>query len=178
MTFSMASRKKMSESAKKRCTPEWRLRQSVQRSIKVDPEVVSIMYSKGASQSEIGECFQVSVSAIYRLMQKHKIKTRPMVGRPGLKREKNPGWKGALAGKVALHKRVNRLRGKPMLCEVCGSDGDLETIYDWANLTGNYQDINDYKRMCRSCHAKYDNKAMNFRGVKPYTKRPRGKIRI
>jgi len=34
--------------------------------------------------------------------------------------------------------------------------------YQWASLTGDYADINDYKRMCQSCHAKYDKIYKNF----------------
>ena len=29
-------------------------------------------------------------------------------------------------------------------------------IYDWANLTGKFYDVNDYKQMCRSCHSIFD----------------------
>ena len=34
--------------------------------------------------------------------------------------------------------------------------------YDYANLTGHYEDIDDYKPMCRSCHWRYDKKHLNF----------------
>ena len=27
---------------------------------------------------------------------------------------------------------------------------------EWANLTGEYQDVTDYARMCVSCHRKFD----------------------
>jgi hypothetical protein len=30
--------------------------------------------------------------------------------------------------------------------------------YEWANLTGRYDDVKDYARMCISCHRKYDKK--------------------
>ena len=33
---------------------------------------------------------------------------------------------------------------------------DESKKYDWANLTGNYNDPKDYKRMCKSCHLRYD----------------------
>ena len=38
--------------------------------------------------------------------------------------------------------------------------------YDWANLTGHYDDPNDYKRMCRSCHWKYDERIKNIKHMR------------
>jgi len=60
-----------------------------------------------------------------------------------------------------------------MFCEVCGAK-DQNRSYDWANLTGKYDDPSDYKRMCRSCHWKYDKKHLNFKGAvggRPSTKK-------
>jgi len=73
-----------------------------------------------------------------------------------MKKEKNSNWKGDNATNLTtFHKRVENELGKPNKCEICGRT-DKDTVYDWGNLTGNYNDINDYKRMCRSCHKKYD----------------------
>jgi hypothetical protein len=57
---------------------------------------------------------------------------------------------------AAHHYRVSKLRGKPSRCNRCGTT-DLAKTYDWASLTGNYADPDDYERMCRSCHRRYDN---------------------
>ena len=62
-----------------------------------------------------------------------------------------------LVGYIAFHHRVESKKGKPNQCEVCGTI-DKNRWYDWANLTGNYNDINDYKRMCVPCHMLYDKK--------------------
>ena len=67
----------------------------------------------------------------------------------------NPSWKGDKAKYDALHIRVGVARGRPRLCEVCGTT-NKQKKYDWANLTGKYLDVMDYKRMCVSCHRKYD----------------------
>ena len=67
----------------------------------------------------------------------------------------NPNWKGDKAGYSALHYRVCKARGKPKKCEVCKTTKKNKR-YQWANLTGNYSDVNDYKRMCQSCHGKHD----------------------
>jgi transposase-like protein len=67
----------------------------------------------------------------------------------------NPSWKGDDAGYKALHLRVQQLRGTPSKCERCGRSDDA-VVYDWANLTGRYEDPADYERMCRPCHRVFD----------------------
>lgn len=76
----------------------------------------------------------------------------------------NANWRGAMATLSKKHKRLDRRFGKPKKCSVCGAHDDGRT-YDWANLTGNYDDMGDFARMCRSCHWKYDQKVKNFRGA-------------
>lgn len=61
----------------------------------------------------------------------------------------------------SLHHRVRVLRGKPSLCEDCGTTTAKK--FEWANLTGRYDDINDYKRLCTSCHSKFDKKILNIK---------------
>lgn len=66
-------------------------------------------------------------------------------------------WKGDNASYRSLHRRVEKNRGKANRCEICGLDSPSSPKrYQWANLTGKYADINDYKQMCASCHRKYD----------------------
>jgi len=69
-------------------------------------------------------------------------------------------WKGDDATYKPLHARVSKQRGKPQFCEICKTT-DKKKRYEWANLTGKYADIMDYKRMCESCHKKYDNQRRN-----------------
>ena len=66
--------------------------------------------------------------------------------------ERNGAWRGDDVGYKAAHSRVRRIRGKASdsLCR-CGV-----AAYEWANLTGNFADVNDYEAMCRRCHRKYD----------------------
>jgi hypothetical protein len=46
------------------------------------------------------------------------------------------------------------------------------TWYDWANLTGNYDDIWDFAPMCRLCHSHYD---YARRSMEPgFTRQPGG----
>ncbi len=59
------------------------------------------------------------------------------------------------AGLRAIHIWVDKWKGKPKECEKCGVSDDR--IYDWANIDHQYRRIlDDYVRMCRSCHGKYD----------------------
>jgi hypothetical protein len=61
----------------------------------------------------------------------------------------------------AYHYRVIAERGRPSLCEICGTtDGNAH--FEWANLTGNYADASDYKRLCKSCHNRLDGVVKNL----------------
>lgn len=56
---------------------------------------------------------------------------------------------------AALHRRVRAQRGRPNHCEMCGRCDD-GVKYQWANLTGAYENLMDYSRLCVPCHAKID----------------------
>jgi hypothetical protein len=62
----------------------------------------------------------------------------------------------------AVHKWVSRWGGTPKLCQVCGTRKAKK--YEWANIDHKYRRIlEDYIRMCTSCHIIYDNNKFNFR---------------
>lgn len=76
--------------------------------------------------------------------------------------EKNPNWKGDLVEEAALHSWVIRRLGKPNRCDFCATT--IAKRYEWANRSGEYKrDVNDWYRLCSSCHAKFDKKRV---GVK------------
>lgn len=54
----------------------------------------------------------------------------------------------------ACHRRVREIRGTASKCETCGVLGAKR--YEWASITKNYEDINDYKQLCTRCHRKMD----------------------
>lgn len=66
--------------------------------------------------------------------------------------KKNPGYE-------ACHSRVRKIKGQPNKCEHCKTT--TSKVFDWANISKKYNDINDYVRLCRSCHCKFDNTIKN-----------------
>lgn len=70
--------------------------------------------------------------------------------------EKHYRWKGDNVSYSALHHWINKKLGHPFVCEHCGkSEGRLE----WANINHKYRRIlEDWIRLCKSCHRKHDNK--------------------
>lgn len=117
-------------------------------------------YAAGLTQVEIAERYHTSQKVVFTAMRRLGIKARPRVKR-NQTGWNNSSWKGDNASYAAFHKRVEVLQGKPQKCEVCGTV-DTSKTYDWANLTGRYEDPSDYKRMCRSCHWKHDKKQNNL----------------
>lgn len=73
-----------------------------------------------------------------------------------LKTGKNsPNWKGDLAGYWALHDWIEKQKGKPSCCEMCGITKAKK--FEWANKSHQYRrDTEDWFRLCVRCHHKYD----------------------
>ncbi len=64
-------------------------------------------------------------------------------------------WKGDKVGYHALHAWIARHFGKPKICEDCKTTKAKK--YVWANISGEYKrDLKDFKRLCTSCHIKFD----------------------
>jgi hypothetical protein len=145
----------MSESAKKRCDQGWRSRQSESKRTKIDDHWLEELYAEGYTQQECADKMGVSRKVIYNAMKRIGIKSRVPKKRNQWG-DMNHSWKGVKANITNKHRRIYRAFGQPSKCDVCGTTESSKT-YDWANLTGNYDDPLDYKRMCRSCHRNYDN---------------------
>lgn len=74
--------------------------------------------------------------------------------------ELHPNWKGDDVIENTIYGRkhnwIKRQLGTPSVCENCGITNAKK--FDWANLSGEYiLDINDWARLCRSCHWRFDN---------------------
>lgn len=120
----------------------------------IDMGRIAELYASGLTQQEIARRVGTTQKAVYGAMKRADISARPAIKREQ-RGDANSSWKGDVAGYDALHVRLHRAKGLPSHCEVCG-ESDVSRRYEWANLTGNYKEINDYKRMCVPCHRRYD----------------------
>mgnify|MGYP003143087812 CR=1 FL=1 len=116
-------------------------------------------YAAGKTQTEIADAEGLTQRVIFNLMRRHGIAARVAAKRNQFG-ENNHMWKGDDASKCAFHRRLYSRFGAPSKCSVCGTTE--ANHYDYANLSGNYEDLNDYASMCRSCHWKYDDKIQNI----------------
>lgn len=113
-------------------------------------EKVRSMYESGHTIAEIQA--EVQGAKVQNIMRRYGIATRPAIKRDQ-RGEKNHMWRGDDAKYQALHLRVEAARGKPNRCARCWTTTGR---FEWANRTGNYEDINDYVRLCVTCHRRYD----------------------
>lgn len=66
-------------------------------------------------------------------------------------------WKGDDVSYIGLHEWVYRTLGKPNKCENCQKDKLSGHKIHWANISKEYKrNINDWIRLCVSCHWKFD----------------------
>lgn len=127
-------------------------------------EQLEIDYVAGLSQAEIAVRYGTTQKVIWRAMKNLGVPARKAAKR-NQRGSKNDSWKGNQAGYAAFHKRIEVLNGRPRKCEKCGTT-DLRKRYDWANLTGRYEDPKDYRRLCRSCHFKMDKIILNIKRMR------------
>ena len=121
-------------------------------------------YTSGMTQTEIAAKYKTTQKVVWKAMKRFFIKAR-IAAKREQRGENNSSWKGNQASYQAFHLRMIAEFGQPKRCEQCGTT-DKRKSYDWANLTGNYHDMADYRRMCRSCHSKMDNKIMNIKHMR------------
>lgn len=118
-------------------------------------KLIGHYHGEGMTQVEIARKYGIGEMTVWRCMRLWGIIRRKAIPRKPRRGAANPQWKGDDASYSAFHYRIQKLKGKPKRCEQCRTT-DPKLSYDWANLTGRYEDPNDYKRMCRSCHIKFD----------------------
>ena len=119
----------------------------------VDLERAKELYGSGMTQKEVAVKLGTTQKVIYMRFKEIGYKCRVAKKRNQLG-ENNPNWKGNKADYKALHRRVEEIRGKPNKCEECETTKTKR--YEWANISGNYSDVMDYKRLCKKCHHKFD----------------------
>ncbi len=139
---------------------------------KTEPDMIEMvaLYESGMTQKEVAEEMGLTQKIVWRCLRDAGVQCRADAPR-NQKSEMNNNWKGNDVGYKAFHYRMRALKGSPKHCEVCGTEEPTRT-YDWVNLTGKFDDPNDYKRMCRSCHWKHDKKYLNWKGATGGRKSP------
>lgn len=131
--------------------------------------LLELMYHQWImTQSEIAIEFNTTQKVVFRWFKDLGIKSRIAFKRDQ-KGSKNNSWKGKNITYAAMHCRVQSIRGKANHCDICG-ESDPSKRYEWANISENYLDVNDYLQMCCSCHKKHDKIGENFR-IKRINKR-------
>lgn len=91
--FSEETRKKMSESAKRRCAkPEWIAAQK-ERGTKLDAERVKNLYESGMTQKEVADILGVSQKVVCKFMKRSNIPARKAAKRDQTG-SKNSFWNG------------------------------------------------------------------------------------
>lgn len=119
------------------------------------------LYEKGHTQSEVAHILGTTQKVIYARFKKIGYVSRKAIKR-NQTRENNDSWKGSSAGYAALHYRVQKLRGLPNYCSMC--ETKTAKRFEWANMTGEYTNVFDYVRLCKSCHSKFDKVISNIIG--------------
>lgn len=73
-------------------------------------------------------------------------------------------WKGESASLKAKHQWVSLWKGKPTMCEFCGTTTAKK--FEWANVDHKYRRVlDDYIRLCTRCHRRYDIDNNNYKSV-------------
>ncbi len=92
--------------------------------------------------------------------RKHSKKTKEKIRKKIIGKfvgSKNHQWKGENASYYCKHTWVIKWKGAPRYCEHCGRTDKRK--YEWANINHKFRrNLDDYIRLCTSCHRKYDYK--------------------
>lgn len=76
---------------------------------------------------------------------------------PPMKGDKNPMWKGDVAGYRSKHLWVVNNYGQPTTCEHCQTGNLTGHLIHWANKSGEHKrDRLDWLRLCVKCHKLFD----------------------
>jgi hypothetical protein len=122
--------------------------------LEVVEKIRDLYYGREMNLAEVGAEIGMSAATVCNMMERNGMPRRRRIKRDQ-RGPANSTWRGDSAGYTALHSRIHRQRGQPSRCEKCGTE-DPSMRYEWANLTGRYEDIDDYARMCLPCHRRYD----------------------
>lgn len=81
---------------------------------------------------------------------------------PQFSGDKHPQWLDDKVGYSGIHVWVKKWKGKPNLCENCGTTTAKK--FEWANIDHKYRRVlEDYIRMCTKCHRNYDRDVLGIK---------------
>lgn len=109
------------------------------------------LYEAGHTVREVQEALPPGFKA-QRLIERF-VPERRTAAKRDQSGPSNHMWRGERAGYQAMHLRVAAARGKPSRCSACDC---VEGKFEWASLTGDYGNTNDYVRLCVPCHRRFD----------------------
>lgn len=138
---------------------DWGMNKYTAHPIPPKNQIDALYFGQNKTQVEIGQHFGVTQKVVFRWFRALGIKAR-IAAKRDQRGSKNSGWKGDSIGYAALHLRVEAKYGKPRLCAECGTT--TAKRYEWANISGKYLNVDDFCRLCRSCHAKFDGVIRNI----------------
>lgn len=123
-------------------------------------------FQKGHGRLRTGESYRKAGKKISISLTGKKLSESHLENISG---ENGSNWRGDNVGYNGVHKWIVKLKGKPKYCELCHTK-DKKKWYEWANIDHKYKrNQEDYMRLCRSCHIKYDIE-FNGRPVNQYKK--------
>lgn len=108
-------------------------------------------YSNQLKNLEKGRGWNKGIKHTKETIEKMSQSAKNRVG------EKNANWKGDDVGYSGIHAWIKLKMGFPNTCEHCGKFGLKGKQIHWANKNHKYKrDIDDWIRLCASCHKNYD----------------------
>lgn len=92
---------------------------------------------------------------------KFSEKTKEKMKNSAHKGKNHHSWKGGEVGYDALHRWINRMKGKPRKCRICRT---TKGRIQWANFDHKYKrNLDDWIALCPKCHYSYDELILNVK---------------
>lgn len=123
-------------------------------------ELNNLYHEEKKSTWSIAKIYGVSQMQIRRWLIKLEIRPRSYSEASKITRNSKFGpdhhmWQAEKVSYSAIHAWVTRHKGSPQKCEHCQTTEPRK--YEWANIDHKYKrDLDDYIRLCTSCHRQYD----------------------
>lgn len=154
INFGKKGRKQSKETVEKRASKVRGRKQSSEeiekRRIKLKGRIFTEEWKRKIGLAQIG--------------RKRSESTKLKMSLSAKREELSRNWVGDSVKYNGLHAWIRRQLGDPETCEFCKKSGLTGKKIHWANKSHEYKrDINDWIRLCATCHYKYDNRSSNIK---------------